>query len=145
MTVPTIVCLLAGGAVSDRFDRRLVLVASDLARAAAVALLAGLAMADSLTFPLLAVLAAAYSAAGAFFTPAFEAIVPSVVAEDDLAAANSLDQFVRPLALRLVGPALGGFARRAVRLRCCVRYRRCVIRRVDGCDSRASHFAATWR
>ena len=108
MTVPTIVCLLAGGAVSDRFDRRLVLVASDLARAAAVALLAGLAMADSLTFPLLAVLAAAYSAAGAFFTPAFEAIVPSVVAEDDLAAANSLDQFVRPLALRLVGPALGG-------------------------------------
>ncbi|MGZ4414180.1 MAG: MFS transporter [Gaiellaceae bacterium] len=109
MTVPTIVCLLAGGAVSDRFDRRLVLVASDLARAAAVALLAGLAMADSLTFPLLAVLAAAYSAAGAFFTPAFEAIVPSVVAEDDLAAANSLDQFVRPLALRLVGPALGGF------------------------------------
>jgi DHA3 family tetracycline resistance protein-like MFS transporter len=108
MTVPTIVCLLAGGAVSDRFDRRLVLVASDLARAAAVALLAGLAMADSLTLPLLAVLAAAYSAAGAFFTPAFEAIVPSVVAEDDLAAANSLDQFVRPLALRLVGPALGG-------------------------------------
>ena len=108
MTVPTIVCLLAGGAVSDRFDRRLVLVSSDLARAAAVALLAGLAMADSLTFPLLAVLAAAYSAAGAFFTPAFEAIVPSVVAEDDLAAANSLDQFVRPLALRLVGPALGG-------------------------------------
>ena len=108
MTVPTIVCLLAGGAVSDRFNRRLVLASSDLARAAAVALLAGLAMVGSLTFPLLAVLAAVYSAAGAFFTPAFDAIVPSVVAEDDLAAANSLDQFVRPLALRLVGPALGG-------------------------------------
>ncbi|MGZ4417074.1 MAG: MFS transporter [Gaiellaceae bacterium] len=108
MTVPTIVCLLAGGAVSDRFDRRLVLVSSDLARAAAVALLAGLSLVGSLTFPLLALLAAAYSAAGAFFTPAFEATVPSVVAEDDLAAANSLDQFVRPLALRLVGPALGG-------------------------------------
>ena len=44
----------------------------------------------------------------AFFTPAFEAIVPDIVPADDLAAANALDQFVRPIALRLVGPALGG-------------------------------------
>src|SRR4029079_12733865 len=28
---------------------------------------------------------------------------------DDLAAANSLDQFVRPIALRLLGPLLGGW------------------------------------
>ena len=108
MTVPTIVCLLAGGAVSDRFDRRLVLVWSDVTRALVVALLAGLAYVGELSFPALALLAAAYSAAGAFFTPAFEAIVPSIVSGNDLAAANSLDQFVRPLALRLIGPALGG-------------------------------------
>ena len=108
MTVPTITCLLAGGAVSDRFDRRRVLVISDLARGAAVAVLAGLGFAGALSFPLLALLAAAYSAAGAFFTPAFEAVVPSIVPVDELAAANSLDQFVRPLALRLAGPALGG-------------------------------------
>jgi len=108
MTVPTITCLLAGGAVSDRFDRRRVLVLSDLARGAAVAVLAGLGFAGALSFPLLALLAAAYSAAGAFFIPAFEAVVPSIVPVDELAAANSLEQFVRPLALRLVGPALGG-------------------------------------
>ncbi|HVN62935.1 MAG TPA: MFS transporter, partial [Gaiellaceae bacterium] len=108
MTVPTICCLLAGGAVSDRFDRRRVLIASDLARAVSVALLAVLGFGGGLTFPLLALLAAAYSAAGAFFTPAFDAIVPSIVATDELASANSLDQFVRPLALRLLGPALGG-------------------------------------
>ena len=108
MTVPTICCLLAGGAVSDRFDRRRVLIASDLARAVSVALLAVLGFGGGLTFPLLALLAAAYSAAGAFFTPAFDAVVPSIVATDELASANSLDQFVRPLALRLLGPALGG-------------------------------------
>jgi len=108
MTVPTICCLLAGGAVSDRFDRRRVLVASDVARAVVVALLAGLGFAGVLSFALLAALAAAYSAAGAFFTPAFDAVVPSIVEVADRAAANSLDQFVRPLALRLVGPALGG-------------------------------------
>jgi DHA3 family tetracycline resistance protein-like MFS transporter len=56
----------------------------------------------------LAILAGLYSAAGAFFTPAFDAIVPSIVAPEDLPGANSLDQFVRPIALRLAGPAVGG-------------------------------------
>jgi MFS family permease len=108
MTVPTICCLLAGGAVSDRFDRRRVLICSDIARATCVAAIAALGFAGVLTFPLLALLAGLYSAAGAFFTPAFEAIIPSLVEIEDLAAANSLDQFVRPIALRLAGPALGG-------------------------------------
>ena len=108
MTVPTICCLLAGGAVSDRFDRRRVLIFSDVARACSVMVLAALGFTGALTFPLLAILCATYSAAGAFFTPAFEAIVPSIVDADDLPAANALDQFVRPLALRLIGPALGG-------------------------------------
>ena len=108
MTLPMIACLLAGGAVSDRFDRRRVLIFSDVARAVAVAAIAGLGFAGALSFPLLAILAGFYSAAGAFFTPAFDAIVPGIVAPEDLPAANSLDQFVRPIALRLAGPALGG-------------------------------------
>ena len=33
MTIPTIACLLIGGAVSDRFDRRLVMLAADTVRA----------------------------------------------------------------------------------------------------------------
>ena len=53
-------------------------------------------------------LVALYGVGTAFFTPAFEAIVPDIVPAADLAAANSLDQFVRPIALRLAGPALGG-------------------------------------
>ena len=32
-----------------------------------------------------------------------------MVHPDDLAPANSLDQFVRPIAMRLAGPALGGW------------------------------------
>ena len=109
MTVPTICFLLVGGAISDRLDRRAVMLCSDAARAAVVGSLAGLAFAHALTFSLLAILVAIYGAATAFFTPAFEAIVPSIVARADLAQANSLDQFVRPAALRLVGPAVGGW------------------------------------
>src|SRR5690349_24995760 len=54
MTVPTIVCLLAGGAVSDRFDRRRVMLCSDLVRGLAVGALAAFALAGALTFPELA-------------------------------------------------------------------------------------------
>ena len=49
-----------------------------------------------------------YGAGTAFFGPAFDAIVPDLLPASELRQANSLDQFVRPIAFRLVGPALGG-------------------------------------
>jgi DHA3 family tetracycline resistance protein-like MFS transporter len=109
LTVPMIACLLIGGAVSDRLDRRRVMLYSDLARAVIVGVLAGLSLSGELSFALLVGLVALYSVGSAFFTPAFDAIVPDMVPQADLAAANSLDQFVRPLALRMAGPALGGW------------------------------------
>jgi MFS family permease len=109
MTVPTIVCLLAGGLVSDRFDRRLVMLSADVVRGAAIAALAALALTHTLTYAELAGIVAVYGAGTAFFIPAFESIVPELVAAEELAQANALDQFVRPLALRLVGPTLGGW------------------------------------
>ena len=109
MTVPTIACLLLGGAISDRLDRRHILLYSDLARALVVGVLAALSIAGALSFPLLVILVALYGVGTAFFTPAFEAIVPDIVPQADLPRANALDQFVRPLALRMVGPALGGW------------------------------------
>src|SRR4249919_3138529 len=69
---------------------------------------AALSLSGMLTFWELTVIVALYGVGTAFFTPAFEAIVPDVVPARDLAAANSLDQLVRPIAYRLAGPALGG-------------------------------------
>ena len=109
MTVPMIAFLLPGGVVTDRLDRRFVMLAADAVRAAAVALLAALALAGSLRFWELVAVVAVYSVGSAFFTPAFDAIVPELLPARDLAAANSLDQFVRPIALRLAGPAVGGW------------------------------------
>jgi DHA3 family tetracycline resistance protein-like MFS transporter len=108
MTVPTVIFLLIGGVVSDRYDRRLVMIWADTVRAAAVAALAALVLMHALQFWQLVVLVAVYGIGTAFFTPAFEAIVPELVPNHDLPAANSLDQFMRPLALRLIGPVLGG-------------------------------------
>jgi MFS family permease len=108
MAVPTVLFLLAGGIVSDRYDRRLVMMWADGVRAVAVAVLAVLVIAGSLQFWELVVLVAVYGSGTAFFTPAFEAVVPDLLPVEDLPAANSLDQFVRPVALRLAGPLLGG-------------------------------------
>jgi MFS family permease len=108
MTVPTIAFLLPAGILSDRLDRRLVMLWADVGRAFVIGTLAVLALTDVLTFWQLVAVVAFYGVGTAFFTPAFEAVVPDVVPADDLPAANSLDQFVRPIALRLVGPALGG-------------------------------------
>jgi MFS family permease len=108
MAVPTVLFLLAGGIVSDRYDRRLVMIWADGVRAVAVAVLAVLVLAGALRFWELVVLVAIYGSGTAFFTPAFEAVVPDLLPVEELPAANSLDQFVRPIALRLAGPLLGG-------------------------------------
>jgi DHA3 family tetracycline resistance protein-like MFS transporter len=108
MTVPTIVFLLVGGILSDRFDRRRLMLAADLARLLAVGALALLSVTDALEVWHIAVLVAIYGAAQAFFAPAFDAIVPDLLPEHLLAQANALDQLVRPIALRMVGPAVGG-------------------------------------
>ncbi len=108
MTIPTIAFLVPAGVLSDRLDRRLLMLCADIGRALVVAVLAALSIAGVLAFWELTVLVALYGIGTAFFTPAFEAVVPDIVPAADLPAANSLDQFVRPVTLRLVGPALGG-------------------------------------
>jgi MFS family permease len=108
MTIPTILFLLIGGVVSDRLDRRRVMIAADLARGVAVTALAVLSITGVLALWHVVALVALYGAGAAFFGPAFDAIVPDVLPASELAQANSLDQFVRPIALRLAGPAIGG-------------------------------------
>jgi MFS family permease len=108
MTVPTIVFLLLGGVVSDRLDRRRIMLGADVARGLAVGLMAVLSLTGALELWHVVALVAVYGAGQAFFSPAFDAIVPEVLPSDELAQANALDQFVRPIALRLAGPAVGG-------------------------------------
>lgn len=108
MTVPTIMFLLIGGVASDRLERRWLLVGADLLRAVAVSLLAGLTIGGQLELWHVVVLSALYGTGSAFHAPAFDALVPEILSGDRLTQANALDQLVRPLSLRLAGPALGG-------------------------------------
>ena len=108
LSAPQVMLLLLGGVVSDRFDRRRVMLLSDLIRGGCLAALALLAFSGTLALWHLFVLAAVYGGASGFFGPAFDAVVPELVPADDLVQANALDQFIRPCAMHMLGPALGG-------------------------------------
>ena len=108
MTLPHVALLLLGGVVSDRFDRRRVMIASDAIRGGAIAVLGVLAVTDHLVLWHVWALVAVYGAGTAFFGPAFDALVPDIVHDDHLTQANAIEQFARPAAHGLAGPALGG-------------------------------------
>ena len=113
-TVPQVLFLLFAGVMSDRFDRRKVLVLADVTRAVAIGGIGFLTIAGSVELWHILVLVAFYGTGDALFMPAFGAIVPDIVPSNRLVEANSLDQFVRPLMLRFAGPAVGGLIVTAV-------------------------------
>jgi MFS family permease len=113
-TLPLVLFVLVGGVVSDRFDRRKVLIASDVVRGVAIAGIGVLSLIDAIQLWHVIALVAVYGAGDALFGPAFGSIVPDVVPQHLLVEANSIDQFMRPFAFRLLGPALGGLIIAAV-------------------------------
>jgi MFS family permease len=106
--VPQLVLVLIGGVLSDRFERRRVMLGADVLRGVVVAMIGVLALADVLRLWQLVALVALYGIGTAMFSPAITALVPDLVPHDRLLEANALNQISRPLMLRFVGPAIGG-------------------------------------
>jgi DHA3 family tetracycline resistance protein-like MFS transporter len=105
---PQVALLLVGGVLADRYPRRRLLLTADAIRFTALAALAALALSDALALWHVVLLVAVYGCGEALFSPAFNSIVPELVPDEQLVQANALDQVVRPLAFRLIGPAVGG-------------------------------------
>ncbi len=108
-TLPLGLFVLVGGVVSDRLERRRIMITADIIRAGAAGSLAALSLTGTIELWHLIALAAVFGFGEAFFGPAFTSIVPQIVPRHLLLQANSLDQFIRPFAFLLVGPALGGW------------------------------------
>jgi DHA3 family tetracycline resistance protein-like MFS transporter len=109
-TLPLVVFVLMGGVISDRFDRRRVMIIADVLRGVSILVIGLLAVSGQLELWHLVVLVAFYGAGEALFMPSFTAIVPDIVPRDLLVEANSLDIFVRTMTARMAGPAIGGVA-----------------------------------
>jgi MFS family permease len=106
-SAPQVLLLLATGALSDRMDRRHLMIIGDLLRLCAITAIGALILLDALTAPLLVALVLPYGAGQAIFGPAFSSIVPMIVPEEHLVEANSIASTVRPLAWLVIGPTIG--------------------------------------
>ncbi len=106
--VSTVSVLLSGslaGVFVDRWDRRWTMIASDILRALLLLSLLFVRSAGNIWIVYLgSFLLASISV---FFDPARSALVPTLVSEDQLLAANALSAFSDSLP-RFVGPVLGG-------------------------------------
>ena len=94
--------------VTDRFERRLVLIAASVLRGICVGVLGALSIAGVIQLWQIVVIVVVYGAGMAFQGPAAGAIIPDLVPAKLLVQANSLSQVVRQLAMAFIGPAVGG-------------------------------------
>ena len=101
--------MLVGGAYVDRLSPRLVMLASNAVRLAAVGALGLIVLQGSVEMWMLYVFALVFGVADAFFYPAQTAIVPDLVTGEQLQQANGVVQGTAQFAA-LVGPALAGIA-----------------------------------
>jgi MFS family permease len=107
--VPRAALMLAGGAATDRFTSRAVMLVSNVLRCGIVTLLMVLVYSHVVRLWHLYVIAAAFGTFDAFFYPAYVSIVPSLLQPQQLAAGNSLMQGSVQVT-GLVGPAAAGVA-----------------------------------
>jgi MFS family permease len=105
--VPILAVALVSGALADAFDRRLLVVFSELGSAVFMAVLLGNALLDDPQAWVLFVCAAVLAGFYALLRPPLDSLVPRVVPREQLKAAMALE-WVRGNVGMIAGPAIGG-------------------------------------
>ncbi|HEX5234894.1 MAG TPA: MFS transporter [Silvibacterium sp.] len=105
--IPRAALMLVGGVLTDRFSPRKIMMITACCRSLLVACISMLLWRHSLKLWALYMLAFGFGSADAFAGPAAQAFLPSLVARDQLAAANSVSQSTAQLTT-LVAPAPAG-------------------------------------
>ena len=107
LTLPQLVFSFLAGVIVDRFDRKKIMIFSDLLRGLLV--LAFLTVRSAEQIYILYIVGFLVSTVSVFFWPAKTAMIPRIVeGEARLLSANALSQTIRVAAM-LIGPALAGF------------------------------------
>lgn len=104
--LPTGLLAPFGGVIADRFNRKTVMIASDLGVGIVSLALGFLILAGDVSLPLIALFACARSIGQAFHSPAMMATLPLLVPDKHLVRINTLDQLL--LSITSIGaPAFG--------------------------------------
>jgi MFS family permease len=106
---PSLLLSPVAGSVADRFDRRRVVIAGNLAMIVPPVLIGVLVTLGRQTIPSLLGLAALGGCAQALTQPAMSSVVPHIVPEDELPQAVAGASVVQN-ATRIIGPSLGALA-----------------------------------
>jgi len=99
--IPSLVVGLVAGVFVDRFDRKKIMIASDLIRAAIVASIPFLISIDIILLYVAVILASSFKQ---FFDPAEQSVLPDVASEEELSSANAF------LSISSFGSTAVGFA-----------------------------------
>lgn len=104
--VGLLLAVLVGGAVADRVPQKLILLTVEITKGVLVTAVAVLAFTGGLEVWQLAVVGFVLGAADGFFMPAYSAMLPSILPERQLLAANGFEGMLRPAILQAGGPAV---------------------------------------
>jgi MFS family permease len=105
--LPFVLLAVPAGVWADRWDRKRILISSDVVRLATQTLAAVLLLSGNAEVVHLAVLAAVFGSADAFFAPAFSGLLPTTVTPGNLQPANALRGLTFSLA-NVAGPVVAG-------------------------------------
>ena len=105
--LPFVVLAVPAGVWADRWDRKRILISSDVVRLVTQAVAATLLLSGHAEVVHLAVLAAVFGSADAFFAPAFSGLLPTTVSPGNLQPANALRGLSFSLA-NVAGPVVAG-------------------------------------
>ena len=105
--LPILLLTLVGGVVADRYDRRQVLIRSQIVQMSTALTLAALVYFDAVHVGTILALSFVAGLGQAFGGPAYQALIPSLVEKKDLPNAIALNSIQFNLA-RVIGPLLAG-------------------------------------
>lgn len=105
--VPRAVFMLFGGAITDRFSPRIILLLADMARLVLAALMALAVLAGAVEIWMVYAFGLGFGLVAGFAVPAGNSIVPMIVDEQDLEAGNSLVMGGGQL-VGFIGPTVAG-------------------------------------
>jgi len=103
--IPLVACVMFGGVLADRLPRHRLMLATDVIRGAAHALLAVLIFTGAVEIWMIVVIEIVFGSAEAFFRPAMTGLVPQTVDDHQVQEANAAIAIVNTVS-EFAGPAL---------------------------------------
>lgn len=105
--IPLLLLLLIGGAVSDRFDKRKILIFSQIVQGSSALAIALLVATEHITVWTVITLSFIVGCVQSLSTPAYLSALPSLVSKEHITNAIALNSMQFNLS-RFIGPAIGG-------------------------------------